>query len=229
MANEVKVIDGHPLKDETARNAIEQLQTALNSVNTLIEALQGNDETTATAIQGLQELSTQLQTDIEELQEKPDNVVLTDGTVPMIANLKYTDGETEYNYINEYNKNELLGDIVAGLQIDLLWENASPTSEFATQTVELDTYDDYTTFIIFVRCHNAADVMLTPVLATKECDGERLTVNYVSADPQRFYKRYITLNDGSILFGVSEYNTAGSGAVTTDNKYLLPYRILGIK
>ena len=49
-----------------------------------------------------------------------------------------------------------LDDNVGGIKMELLWENISPTSEFATQTLSLDL-SQYKQFLVFSKDNTSSD------------------------------------------------------------------------
>jgi hypothetical protein len=105
----------------------------------------------------------------------------------------------------------------AKMSMKLLWENASPTSDFSSQTisVSLDGYDSY---MIIARFHTS--VTLEVAQNARVGNGILLFCN----DAEKFYRRNITYSASSLTFSECKY----SGYVTND-AYLIPVAIYGTK
>ena len=121
----------------------------------------------------------------------------------------------------------------------LLWENATPTSEFSAAGVGFssmgaDGYDDYDEVeIVFCLSTSAVSPYISlkmPFVAgltgyCNEFGSVGTNGSYVS-----FYTRTARIvNKNSIEFGVCQYKTANSTAVGTLNTVLIPRFIYGIK
>ena len=107
----------------------------------------------------------------------------------------------------------------------LLWENSSPTSSFAAQTVSIQTEESYDAFIVVSREFNTSDrhtaeIVFKGVAGAVHC--------WASTTNNRNGMRNVTINEWSPMgwyaqFSACEYN--GS----TSNSYCIPYRIYGLK
>ena len=109
----------------------------------------------------------------------------------------------------------------------VLWENASPTSQFAAQTITLiDAAANYDFVVLYSKFTNDADQSLVPTVLKYDADYPGFTIpiatsgNYGGGRSGSF----ITSNNGSqIQFGSGSFNKS-----TTRNDILIPYKILGV-
>lgn len=128
------------------------------------------------------------------------------GSLPMTGNLTYTDGENVYQYYGEHNPPPIM---------DLLWENASPTSAFSAQTISLDLseYD----LVYLVSGHSAEYSNWTicdlfPV-GSSYCPTHVASASSVKA-------RNLRCSNTGIIFENSKVD---------NNTVLIPQKIYGIK
>lgn len=118
--------------------------------------------------------------------------------------------------------NELLPD---GLQMDLLWENASPTSEFDVQTIYLDCTNYRLLYVVVAISKNSTSDMNMQMI---EFDGKShsfvFAYDYVLFRTITAYqdKKTIRISDGHRI------NRLGSNPVS-DNIMAIPYKIYGVK
>ena len=103
---------------------------------------------------------------------------------------------------------------VDAIEIDLLWENASPTSAFASQTIALDLNEYFGVFVVPYFATNW-QVISEYIFCTK---GNAARIELVAGG------RYRDLN-------VSDTGVYFTNATTTstDNNQVIPYQIYGIK
>ena len=121
------------------------------------------------------------------------------------------------------NPHEVTAAQVGATSMTLLWENASPTSDFAEQTLAIDwtPYD-------FLRVESNNDV--TDVA----CKGN--TCRLFLPNPYQdgvfaFAARPVYCTDGGLYFGDARYGSSNSGfdKTSVQNQRLIPLRIYGIK
>ena len=106
-----------------------------------------------------------------------------------------------------------------GMQMELIWENASPTSNFTAQTIELDL-NQYIALIITCRVHISAERATSHICLYGEniLDlSHALNTSWVAT------QRHATIYPDKVVFDDGYRN----GAVNND--YRIPYRIYGIK
>lgn len=111
------------------------------------------------------------------------------------------------------------------LKMDLLWTNASPTTEFAPQKIELDL-SDATLIVIEYRLHHNYDVTVQLMISEPNTDN----VRHKTSDEKLFYRVIEHIKSDGIYFGnAGSYETYGNGTTTTNNNLLIPYKIFEIK
>ena len=100
----------------------------------------------------------------------------------------------------------------------LLWTNASPTSNFAAQTVSLDASDFVGYLLEFCKSTSASDYMTIYRLF-----GDADTIQFGSTTNN--YMRLVTsLDNTGIVFGVAK-----TASLSENNKWVIPTRIWGVK
>lgn len=121
-----------------------------------------------------------------------------------------------------------LDDNVVGMQMELLWENASPTSEFAAQTLNLDL-SEYALIAIQVYINSTTDNLYIPQFYFIKVD-EECTINF-TYPYDYIYSRAISMySPGELYFWPGTYhNSYGSNNYTIANNLLVPIKIYGIK
>lgn len=109
--------------------------------------------------------------------------------------------------------------INSGLKMDLLWENASPTSEFVPQDIILDL-SNYVAFIIRLRHSSTATIQSDSFVKKYDYNAE---FRYMCADNSfliRIGNRFI---DNGIHIGEG-FTSSG-----VNNSICIPYQIYGVK
>lgn len=107
------------------------------------------------------------------------------------------------------------------ISMELVWQNASPSSEFAAQTIELDL-SKYTKYEIEFLFHTAE----THINIQKSVVGNKMLL--CLNDAGSIYRRNVASTASSLYFSdmVGSHNT---GSSINDNNYLIPCRVYGIK
>lgn len=113
-----------------------------------------------------------------------------------------------------------------GIQMELLWENASPTSEFAAQTItgEFDRYDE----IRFIACTSCNYVNHELDSSCTNVSGAVVNFSYISQNGTN----YTGLNAWARSFCIKATGievTCGYYNGKEDNRMLIPKKIYGIK
>lgn len=111
-----------------------------------------------------------------------------------------------------------------GLSMELLWENASPASTFANQTVPLDT-SKFTAVLIEFRSGASNAVRIPSVMAFSK--GSR----YIALGDNNagtIITRAFAVNDADIAFSAG-YKYSTYKTYTEDNTVVIPVAIYGIK
>lgn len=114
---------------------------------------------------------------------------------------------------------------LGGTEIKLLWENASPTSAFAAQTLTVSGIDDYDLYAVAYKAVSTENVLLTS--ASEVGKGIYLIANIPLSETRNEVvagRRYCSYGTGGKL-------TIGAGAFGTYNnpQYIIPVKIYGIK
>lgn len=115
-----------------------------------------------------------------------------------------------------------------GAQFALLWQNASPTSSFAGQSVNVDA-TDYDLFIVICKATAGANTYHKSQIAPK---GKQMLIQWTANDNNTtalmYCRRLITVSDSSIT---STDCTSKQGTTISDpnNSYLIPFAVYGIK
>lgn len=116
---------------------------------------------------------------------------------------------------------EITPENIGALSMELLWENASPTSKFTPQTVYLDL-SKYDYLVIVVRGHGGAVNESSNYV--RRADGNLVILHYTSnANMHRLvhcYSDRLEFEDG---------NTWSNTVTQVDNSRCVPYLIYGIK
>ena len=110
----------------------------------------------------------------------------------------------------------------SGSWADLLWENASPTSAFAAQTVSVDL-TNYSFVLVGVKSKSDDNGKSYAIL--KKGDSSQLLL---TATLKIYWRVTNVQNNGIDFYDGTYLNTYGSNTIT-DNNYMIPYRIYGIK
>lgn len=112
---------------------------------------------------------------------------------------------------------------IGGMKMELLWENASPTSEFAAQTISLDL-SNYDAIDLYYRTYTSFD-MNTGYYRCPVGKNQRATTS-----SEFIYIRDCNTTIHGVTFRDAEYvATYGSANYTTYNSILIPIKIYGIK
>lgn len=116
-----------------------------------------------------------------------------------------------------------VGALYLGLDMDLLWENENPTSNFSAQTISLNLSNYNLIYVIYYR---GTDVTYTVSQLIKKNISVSDMVGSFNAGKIRL--RSAKANDGGVMFeSGTNYSSYGSGS--TDNSVVIPYRIYGIR
>lgn len=106
----------------------------------------------------------------------------------------------------------------------LLWENPNPTSAFAAQTITVNNLSDYDEYAVEFIFHTEAP--LTEIM--KSIVGKGILLN--KNDAGTTYRRNVNLSDNVLSFSDIDGTHIYTGFNrVTDNNYLVPIRIYGIK
>ena len=117
---------------------------------------------------------------------------------------------------------------LGGVSMKSLWINASPTSDFATQTISLNLSGyEY----VLVRYLYSTDYQSLNQIAIVKVGGDAyLTFTGGASTNIYLSQRTISVGSDSVVFGAPVYKTyASTSKPTANNKYCIPVEIIGIK
>ena len=117
-----------------------------------------------------------------------------------------------------------------GIQADLmtkLWENPSPTSSFASQTVTLAS-DDYDFLLFIHRANNGSTAPCNSLIVPKGQSGNFAVAGTSSNGVIGNDRRITYTDDTHIAYGDNNY-CYGTNATSVSNTRNIPYLIYGIK
>lgn len=112
-----------------------------------------------------------------------------------------------------------LGEVPACMQMELLWENASPESEFGSQTIALDL-QNYDGVYIHVQQYVGGATMFYMAAIGK--------MTLMSCSNKNIGERAADVQESQIVFS-DGFLQASYGVQTANNKWMVPYQIYGIK
>ena len=116
------------------------------------------------------------------------------------------------------------GLIVGGIDMDLLWENSTPTEAFSAQTVSGISVSDYALIYILLKLGKTSPKFCTVLIESSNRNQFYATIIDGSA---RAY-RMVTLSNTSVTF-TNAFQGSFSASVTESGNYVIPYAIYGIK
>ena len=123
---------------------------------------------------------------------------------------------------------------IGSVSMKLLWENASPNSAFAEQTVSLDL-SKYQKVGIIVLANNQGDVWNNGEMGLKvfrkSGSVSRRFIEVVTNDGYGVYfaMRTIVISDTGIAFSSNSFSAMKVSSSSTDNNSNIPVAIYGIK
>ena len=123
---------------------------------------------------------------------------------------------TWYGSWNEVNMSE-----------SVLWSNASPTSSFAAQTLEIPTIGEYKMLRVEFKRVNNDNTCITMLVPTEAFRSYTALVNF-NVSFSRWSGRPFNVNDSSIQF-MSGNDSNASGNSYVNEAYCIPTKIVGIK
>ena len=112
---------------------------------------------------------------------------------------------------------------LGGTSLTKIWENASPTSAFTAQTLTINTLSNYDWYVIIYKFYTTLDYVLMGFGAV----GNDTIINM--ADAGSVYRRNVEYSTNNLMIsGVNGTRISGAADIS-DNKYLIPLMIYGVK
>ncbi len=109
------------------------------------------------------------------------------------------------------------------VQMDLLWENASPASSFAAQSLSLDS-TGYTHLLCQAVLMTAVQKPIVPVIIKKG----GLSALWSACTSQNNFRTITSASDSAVVFE-GGYAVATYASASADDTRIIPYRIFGLK
>lgn len=201
---------------ETSESNVTQMKSEVSEMKTSVEG-------TKTEVEGLKSdvtnLKAQTQTIVDNAKE--DVTGLLDTKVDYSDALSYTDIINSSDLTNKVPSASALKEVAT---LDLLWTNASPTSEFASQFISFQHINYKFLYFEFMQT----------VIEERFCFyiirnvNISATISTISYDNLKIFMRGMTISGNGAVFS-SAYRSDTYGAYATDNTILIPYRIYGVK
>jgi len=147
------------------------------------------------------------------------------------ANGQAVDSGKVLGDLAEYNATTLSSGVDAvkvGVDMDLLWTNSSPTSNFAGQTVALDL-SDYKLVLVYFKRTNSSDKYGSSLCHVGMASNGMCPPQ--GADATTMATRYYSVNSNGIAFENGVYSNHGGANTSSyvDNNGCIPYKIYGIR
>ena len=117
---------------------------------------------------------------------------------------------------------------LGGVSMKSLWANASPTSDFAAQTISLNLNGYEYVLVRYLYSTGYQDI--DQIAIVKVGRDAYLTFTGVASTNIYLSQRTINVGSDSVTFGKPVYKTyASTSNPTANNKYCIPVEIIGIK
>lgn len=114
-----------------------------------------------------------------------------------------------------------------GTEMDLLWENASPGSNFSPQTINVDS-TGYKFLYVLYRNHTTSTNAIG-YLVMKDSSYNRFMEAAMSVN---YHRAILEITDGTIKFDDAKYYPSyskSSSSANNENSAMIPLAIYGIK
>ena len=145
---------------------------------------------------------------------------------------KYNALNVEYDQLYPATKIENVDGLNTTLQnkveIELLWENAAPTSSFAGQTISLDL-SEYNFVLVEILQTISGDLQPDVIVPVTNLVNREVITNHL-VDLGRMATRGFAASTSAVKFSDCKYYTSPYTSVAgTENAYSIPWRVYGIK
>lgn len=210
---------------ETTKGEVETLKSDVATMKASVETSEANVTQMKSDVSGMKTSVEGTKTEVENIKEE------TAGLLATKADVTYVDGElaTKVSYTDSLSYKEIMATTdltnkVASANalkeiatLDLLWTNASPTSEFKPQTISLDLRG-YSLVIVKAKRNTNNTVYYNNIFKIGDIGG-RLVV----PDDSMYFRIDVSVKESGVTFGSGYLNT------TIDNTKCIPYKIYGVK
>lgn len=204
---------------ETSEANVASMKASVEASESDVTQMKSDVSTMKTSVEGTK-------TEVENIKEE------TAGLLDTKADKSYVDGELAkkvnytdaLSYTDIMNSSDLTGKVASAdalkhiATVDLLWENASPTSEFAGQAISIDLSAYKIIYITMFGHVNTQNESYTMFFIDK--NKGYVFVGWYGA---QYSERSVTITNSGVYFG------GGKTGGAVNNNYLIPYRIYGVK
>ena len=119
---------------------------------------------------------------------------------------------------------------VGAISIEKLWENASPTSNFENQEINCEAIYDYRFFLVKLRQSTGNSASTNAIIARGSATDIQKVINMTgSSTPSILNRQILASSSGYLSFGDCNSKKYNSTSANTDNSFLIPLEIYGIK
>lgn len=142
-----------------------------------------------------------------------------------------SDGELKQHAENKENPHSVTAAQVGATTMTLLWENASPTSNFASQTISMDLSEYDAIMLLTRRSTTVHDIGFGISVFGHRGFAQNLALyTEVSAGVLICGREFTPSASGIVINGgVYKFSNIAMTACNFDDSYAIPYRIYGIK
>lgn len=214
-------VDASEANVASMKASVETSEANVTQMKSDVSEMKASVEGTKTEVEGLKSdvttLKAQTQTIVDNAKE--DVTGLLDTKVNYTDALSYTDIMNSSGLTGKVASAEALKHIAT---LDLIWENASPTSEFAGQTLNIDLSAYKIIYITLVGNKASPNESYTMFIVDK--NKGHMAIGWYGA---KYSERAIRISNSTIVFGDAKY--VANSTSTTDNGYLVPFKIYGVK
>ena len=222
----LETIRGIGINVSLMKSSVETSEANVTSMKSSVETSEANVTQMKSDVSEMKASVEGTKTEVENIKEE------AAGLLDTKADKTYVDGELAkkvnytdaLSYTDIMNSSDLSGKVASAealkhiATVDLLWTNASPTSEFAEQSLNIDMSAYKIIYITMFGHVNTQYESYTMFFIDKNI--EYVFVGWYGA---KYSERPVTITNSGVYFA----NGKTGGAV--NNNYLIPYRVYGVK
>lgn len=216
---------------------IQGIESNVSSMKSSVETSEANVASMKASVETSEANVTQMKSDVSTMKAsvegtkteveniKEETAGLLDTKVNSSDSLSFTDIMNTADLTNKVASASALKELAT---LDLLWTNASPTSEFASQTIGLDLSNYNFVYIIFARTVDGYTYnysKLSKVNHYGENNYDMAMITYTSSLGVVY--RYFIVSNNGVNFGGGMCGTPFPSS--SSNTAMIPYKIYGVK
>lgn len=175
------------------------------------------------------------------------NNILEVNVIPLLRNdsiyygyefscvLRYDSATATTNVVSPFSIVRSPNGFSSSGSVETLWENASTDSAFAEQTIDLNfSVNDYGVFFVMFKQGNTGDTEMKvtiPVVPDGQTNVANMYINITQSVYTSLIRRSVTFNPSTnrVGFGSALKKAINSTTYETNNNYMIPVAIYGIK